>query len=71
MCCVGIKESSDRAYDDLTKIGQEDAPFFCEENNVYVAFEFASLYKPNGTWSADPSDALKAVKIYRMLDRCL
>src|SRR5215813_8375689 len=29
-----------RAWDDLVKIGQESAPWFCSENNIYVAFEF-------------------------------
>jgi hypothetical protein len=41
-CCVDSSESSKRhSWDDLTKIGEEDAPWFCSEHNVYVAFQFA------------------------------
>ena len=37
MCCVDFSGSR-ASLDDLTRIGQEDAPWFCSENNVYVAF---------------------------------
>src|SRR5437870_5497043 len=35
MCCVDPQESKS-VWDELVKIGQEDAPWFCSENNVYV-----------------------------------
>jgi hypothetical protein len=40
MCCVDHKLSKS-VWDDLTKIRQESAPWFCSENNVYVAFQFS------------------------------
>jgi hypothetical protein len=41
MCCVDAMELSTRhSWDDLTKIGEENAPWFCGENNVYLAFQF-------------------------------
>src|SRR5947208_1970697 len=40
MCCVDQKDSSKNVYDDLAKIGEEDAPWYCSEKNIYIAFEF-------------------------------
>ena len=34
MCCVDVKKFSKSVYDDLTKIGAENAPWFCSEKNV-------------------------------------
>jgi hypothetical protein len=69
-----VKEFSrgvyDNAYDDLVKIGQEDVPWFCSENNVYIAFQFLGSQK-NSLPRADTSDRLKDVTIYRKLDGCL
>jgi hypothetical protein len=74
ICCVSVKEFStgvyDNAYDDLVKIGQEDVPWFCSENNVYVAFQFLGSAK-DSFGSAEPSDTLKDVTIYHKLDGCL
>jgi hypothetical protein len=74
LCCVGVKEFSsgvhDNAYDDLVKIGQEDVPWVCSENNVYVAFQFLGSRKDSRP-GAEPSDRLKDVTIYHKLDGCL
>jgi hypothetical protein len=37
MCCVSVQRS---AYADLVEVGQEKAPWFCNRNTVYIAFEF-------------------------------
>jgi hypothetical protein len=74
LCCVSVKEFSrgvyDNAYDDLVKIGQEDVPWFCSENNVYTALEFLGSQK-DSLPRAEPSDKLKDVTIYHKLDGCL
>jgi hypothetical protein len=74
ICCVSVKEFSrgvyDNAYDDLVKIGQEDVPWFCSENNVYIAFQFLGSSKDSFS-RAEPSDTLKDVTIYHKLDGCL
>jgi len=74
LCCVSVKEFSrgvyDNAYDDLVKIGQEDVPWVCSENNVYIAFQFLGWQKDTPQ-EADPSDRLKDVTIYHKLDGCL
>ena len=65
MCCVDIKKSVD-VWDDLVKIAQEDAPWFCSEKNIYIAFQFT------GTASrAEPSDKLISVTVYPWLEGCL
>lgn len=70
MCCVDTKEFSKGVYDELTKIGQEDAPWFCSEENVYVAFQFMGTPHKQG-FEADPSDTLHSITIYRWLEGCL
>ena len=74
MCCVSAKEFSrgvyDNAYDDLVKIGQEDVPFVCSENNVYIAFQFLGSEKDSPS-RADASDKLKGLTIYHWLEGCL
>ncbi len=71
MCCVDTKQFLKWVYDDLTKIGQEDAPWFCSEKNVYIAFQFAGNSPHNGGPSAEPTDMLTAVTIYPWLEGCL
>lgn len=74
MCCVSRKEFTsgmyDPTYDDLVKIAQEDVPWFCSENNVYVAFQFLGRYK-NSPPAAEPSDILKDVTVYHWLEGCM
>jgi hypothetical protein len=71
MCCVETKDSSKGVYDDLTKIGQEDAPWFCSEKNVYIAFQFTGQPRNGTPPEADDSDKLRAITIFRLLERCL
>jgi hypothetical protein len=72
ICCVDIKESSKRrSWDDLTRIGEEDVPFVCRENNVYVAFQFTDHEQRGTGWQANDLDALKALSIYHSLEGCL
>jgi hypothetical protein len=73
LCCVSVKEFSrgvyDDAYDDLVKIGQEDVPWICSENNVYIAFQFFGSRKDS--FPSEPSDTLKDVTIYHHLEGCM
>ena len=70
MCCVDYKTPKG-VWDDLTKIAQEDPPFFCNEKNIYVAFQFAGGRPHNAVPSAEDADRLTAVTIYPWLERCL
>jgi len=75
MCCVAIfggeYVSFDRAgYDDLVKIAEESVPFVCNENNVYIAFEFNP--KSQGELSnTNGSDILKRVSVFHQLEGCM
>jgi hypothetical protein len=72
MCCVDTSQDfSKSVYDDLTKIGKEDAPWFCSEKNVYVAFQFTRPTWKAGEADAEDSDRLRAVTIHRWLEGCL
>jgi len=71
MCCVD-QNLRKHSYDDLVKIGREDPPWFCGENNVYVAFQFSDgLGLQEKWWGADDSDMLKSVLVYHWLENCL
>jgi hypothetical protein len=70
MCCVEGNLPKG-VYDDLAKIGQEDAPWYCSEENVYVAFQFTGPRRNAIGWTADASDKLSAVTIFRWLEGCL
>ena len=65
MCCVDVKKFSKGVYSDLTKIGAENAPWFCSEKNVYVAFQFSGPARSAVEWTAEPSDVLESISIYR------
>jgi hypothetical protein len=67
MCCVDVRRD---AYADLVKIGKERAPWFCSENNVYIAFEFASI-QTHPTTEALGSDRLLSIREYPWLEECL
>jgi hypothetical protein len=71
MCCVDFRNSSKGVYDELTKIGQEDAPWACSEKNIYVAFQFTRPERNAAGWDANDSDTLKAITIFRWLEGCL
>jgi hypothetical protein len=67
MCCVAQHTG---AFDDLTKIGQEDAPWYCSEQNIYVAFQFTA-HERYKTPRSDASDTLRTITTFRWLEGCL
>ena len=75
MCCVGNFRGEHASlvgagWDDLVKIGEESTPWFCSENNVYIAFEFNP--KSQGELSnTNVSDILKRVSVFHQLEGCL
>ena len=66
MCCVGVRRN---ALADLVKVGQEKAPWFCSEHNVYVAFVFDAPQHRLAT--ANDDDRLIEVTLYPRLEGCL
>ena len=71
-CCVDMKEYKKGSWDDLVKIGEEDAPWFCNYTAVYVGFQFSGHGQfEGGMWRADDFDKLRAVTVYRQYDKCL
>jgi len=67
MCCMGPPKN---AWDDLIKIGEESAPWYCSQHNVYVGFEFIS----SGTHrfaEAHDTDSLKRVTLFHWFEGCL
>jgi hypothetical protein len=72
ICCVDSTETSSRhSMDYLVLIGREDPPWFCSENNVYVAFEFDDRGVHGPHWDNNDADELKTIKVWRHLDGCL
>jgi hypothetical protein len=75
MCCVADFRGQHvnaigAGWDDLVKIGEESVPWFCSENNVYIAFEFNP--KSNGELAdTNGPDILKRVSVFHQLERCL
>jgi hypothetical protein len=75
MCCAAsFKDEhvslAGAGWDDLVKIGEEGTPWFCSENNVYIAFEFNP--KTNDEQSdTNASDVLKRVSVFHQLEGCL
>jgi hypothetical protein len=49
---------------DLVKIGQEAAPWFCGEVNVYVGFDFEAVESHSRAWEPYATDVLKKAHIY-------
>lgn len=66
LCCIDERS----AYADLVKIGKEHHPWFCEEHNVYVAFQFAAVV-PHDPVRIDDSDVLKSIRIFHHLEGCM
>jgi len=67
MCCVAQNRD---ALDDITKIGQELAPWYCSVQNIYVAFQFTPAGRDNAL-RAEKSDRLISITIIRRLEGCL
>jgi hypothetical protein len=66
LCCV--EETS--VFADLVEIGKEKHPWYCEEHNVYIAFQFSAV-KPRKGFEAHDSDTLTKITIFHKLDGCL
>jgi len=68
MCCIDEKH----AYADLIQIGKEKAPWYCGENNVYIAFQFAAVNRPEQSLVLDAdTDTLREITVYHWLENCL
>src|SRR5262249_11780651 len=72
MCCVDLKVFGAGVWDDLVKIGAENVPWVCSENNVYLAFHFTGQ-RPQGHtgWDAQRTDRLTEVTVYHWLEGCM
>ena len=55
---------------DLVQIGREPAPWYCSEQDVYIAFDFATT-GPRESLAFRDSDVLKTVTVYKWLQGCL
>jgi hypothetical protein len=71
MCCVDPRDTHKGVNDEVTKIGHEDAPWFCSANTVYVAFRFTGPERRSVGPTGEASDTLNAVTIYHRLEGCL
>ena len=71
MWCIDTSQLRSGVWDDLTKVGEEDAPWYCSRHSLYIAFQFNGQKRDDGTWKADPSDTLKNIKVYHQLETCL
>jgi hypothetical protein len=71
MCCLGPEF---KYWVDRVKIGEEAAPWYCEQAYVYLAFEFAATEPHDhfsGSYFARDSDMLKKIEIYQPYEGCL
>jgi hypothetical protein len=68
MCCLGVHRS---AYADIVKIGQEQPPWYCNNYNMYVGFEFDSTDAQGSVLEARDSDKLQDVILFPWLEECL
>jgi hypothetical protein len=68
MCCIRAPRN---AYADLVKIGEENAPWYCNKSNVYVAFEFETTEPHGVSTDARDSDRLETVSLFPWLEECL
>jgi hypothetical protein len=72
-CCIN---GENRAAD-LTKIGEGNKLWYCNENTVYIAFQFttpafSTAPPPESSFtSADPKEVLDKVTRYQWLGGCL
>ena len=70
ICCV----NDETAYADIVKIGEEDAPWYCGEHNIYIAFDFHSPHtgrESAAAISASPEDSLVEISRWGRLENCL
>ncbi len=71
MCCVDPREFRKGVWDDLTKVGEEDAPWYCSSDSVYIAFQFTGKRREDAMWQGDPADTLRNIRVYHQLETCL
>ena len=67
-CCM--ESGSSGPMDVLVNIGQESAPLYCSEHNVYIGFQFVAA-EPRKFPTARDTDTLRAVRLYHRLEGCL
>ena len=67
MCCMNTTHN---AYDSLTKIGEERAPWYCSEHGIYIGFEFRAQGAHKFPEAHD-SDELTGIRIYPWSTGCL
>jgi len=65
--CRRVQVQPKHSLDDITKVGQEDAPWFCSEHHVFVAFQFEDHGRYKSILGADDKDILKSVTIFDQL----
>jgi hypothetical protein len=68
MCCVGVPRN---AYADIVKIGEENAPWYCNKYNIYVAFEFETTEPHGSITDARDTDRLENITLFPWLEECL
>jgi hypothetical protein len=69
---LGAKAITEKSAEaDLVKIGQEDAPWFCSEVIVYVAFDFEPVEPHIPAWEPYATDVLKGAHVYSRAGGCL
>lgn len=64
ICCM----EQSGAFSDLVKIGQDEHPWFCSENDVYIALEFTP---PAVALKAADIGVLRNISIFHALEGCL
>jgi hypothetical protein len=70
LCCVTPELRSKNVLDDLIKIGEEDFPWYCGDNNVYIALQFSGENRLGVAPQSDPSDKLSAISIFHWSEAC-
>lgn len=74
-CCTTVSAiRSKHSWDDLVRVGQEDAPWFCSQNDVYIAFEFEgfpAVFENSRFRGPDDNDRLQSIALYHRLEGCL
>ena len=68
ICCVRVQRN---AYADLVRIGVEQAPWYCNKYNIYVAFEFETTEPHGMSTDARDSDRLESTALFPWLEECL
>jgi hypothetical protein len=70
MCFVNSEPRFKNVLADLTKIGEEDFPWYCGDNNAYIALQFSGGERRGVTPQSDRSDTLSAISIFGWSESC-